>query len=359
MSIFKNIKGTLQSVQQDLSAGLGLFSSSKDKSAVRSSSHYLSAPSPRVNFEAGADLLNKYQNVWKELHKYCEENGKKAEDVDIQIGSLYIQYDRSLEVFSKLHEELANLPVMLQKLQEVTDTLAQVEEEYDKVEVALIRLQNVCEEEELQKAKISHDLQLKAYREKRFKELNKVKVQIAKEHVQKVQAFEKKHQTQLKERQVVFQEVFEHDIEQYKKHGKIERLPSTPESEKKLDLEDFVPDDNDGALEEFFEDDVGIAPESVGLGTTDLLKNQEKEDKREEDEIDEEEEKQKGLKQEGVDGAEEQKDLKNYKNEENTPVSSGDDQFKDSEDSNTNHIETESSQETMQTTDVKTETKMQ
>ncbi|KAL3859364.1 hypothetical protein ACJMK2_009588 [Sinanodonta woodiana] len=358
MSIFKNIKGTFQSVQQDLSAGFGLFSSSKDKVTVRSSVPYQSAPSSRVNNDAGADLLNKYQTIWKELHKYCEENGKKAEDVDILVGTLYVRYDRAVEVFSKLHEELANLPIMLQKLQEVTDTLAHVEEEYDKVEAALVRLQNISEEEELVKAKISHETQLKAYREKRFKELNKVKVQIAKEHVQKIQAFEKRHQSQLKERQVVFQEVFEHDLEQYKKHGRIERLPSTPESEKKLDLEDFIPDDNDGALEEFFEsDDVGLSPDS-GLGTTDLQKYQEKEDNS-----DEEEEKKEGLEQEGLCGEiepEEQKDLKNYKNEENTPVSSGDDPSKDSENSNTTGIETECSQETMHTADdVKPEPKEQ
>ncbi|KAJ8303412.1 hypothetical protein KUTeg_019808 [Tegillarca granosa] len=125
MSVFQSIKGTF-------AAGLKSFTS-RDQSKDDQVKYTKSG----VNVDTGAELLHKYQLIWKELHEQAEENARCAEDVDGLITSIYVDYDRQCETLNKLHDTVAELPVILTQLQDLTDVLANLEEEYDKVEAAM------------------------------------------------------------------------------------------------------------------------------------------------------------------------------------------------------------------------------
>lgn len=45
------------------------------------------------------------------------------QDVDGLITSLYVDYDRQYETLTKLHDTVAELPVILTQLQDLTDVL--------------------------------------------------------------------------------------------------------------------------------------------------------------------------------------------------------------------------------------------
>lgn len=45
------------------------------------------------------------------------------QNVDVQIGELFVKFDRQAEVLMKLHEEASKLPLLLQQLQNITDSL--------------------------------------------------------------------------------------------------------------------------------------------------------------------------------------------------------------------------------------------
>ncbi|XP_048778725.2 dysbindin protein homolog [Ostrea edulis] len=239
MSVFESIK-----------AGLKSFTS-RDTSGESTAQYSKTS----FNLDAGADLLQRYQLIWKELHENTEENAKQAEEVDILVNKLYVEYDRQNEILGKLHEGVKTLPLILTQLQSLTDVLAILDEEYDHVEAALLQLENIIEDQELQAAKLVDSQKLAAYRDRKMDELEKFKVQIAKDHVSKLQKVEKHKQIKLKERQEAFQDAFDQDVDFYRTHGRLERLSvSSTDSGKKADLGDIVVDSDHGELDEFLDD---------------------------------------------------------------------------------------------------------
>ncbi|XP_061197626.1 dysbindin-like isoform X2 [Saccostrea echinata] len=252
------------SVLETLKAGLKSFTSrdpSNESEAQYSKTSF--------NLDAGADLLQRYQLIWKELHDNTEQNAKQAEEVDVLVNKLFVEYDRQNEVLGRLHEGAKALPLILSDLQNLTDVLAVLDEEYDRVEAALIQLENICEEQELQNAKLLDSQKLAAYRNRKMNELEKLKVQLAKEHVKKMQKVEKHKQIKLKERQEAFQDAFDQDVDYYRTHGRLERLSvSSSDSGKKADLGDIVVDSDPEGLDEFLNDtDTTPSAETVTQST--------------------------------------------------------------------------------------------
>lgn len=242
MSVFQSIKGTF-------AAGLKSFTS-RDQSKDDQVKYTKSG----VNVDTGAELLHKYQLVWKELHEKAEENARCAEDVDGLITSLYVDYDRQCETLTKLHDTVAELPVILTQLQDLTDVLANLEEEYDKVEAAMLRLENVTEEQEFEKTRALHVQKLSQYDLGKRQEFERIKVQLAKEHHKSMKQFEQVHHSHLKERQDTFQEKFDEDVNYFKTHGHthIDRLSTgSGDSGKKPDLSEIEIEEDQDKLDEF------------------------------------------------------------------------------------------------------------
>uniref|UniRef100_K1R1Y2 Dysbindin n=1 Tax=Magallana gigas TaxID=29159 RepID=K1R1Y2_MAGGI len=237
-----NIIGTLRS-------GLKTFTS-------RDSSNETTTHDSKTSFnlDAGADLLQRYQLIWKELHENTEQNARRAEEVDVLINNLFVEYDRKNEVLGKLHESGHG------------HDFATLDEEYDHVESALIQLENICEKQELQNAKLVDSQKLAAYRNRKMDDLEKLKVQLAKDHMKSVQKLEKHKQKELKERQETFQSAFDQDIDFYRTHGRLER---NSDSGKRADLGDIVVDTDQHALDDFLkEEDTTPSVEAVTTDKT-------------------------------------------------------------------------------------------
>ncbi|XP_064598993.1 dysbindin-like [Liolophura sinensis] len=249
MSVFKNIKGTIQSVQQDISTSIkSLTTSTKEKDvAVRT------AKSHGVNLDAGADLLHRYQENWKELNKQAEENASKAEDLAILIGSLYVRYSGQSESLTQLKEETSTLPTVLQQLQDLTNQIAKVEELCEQVEAAEIHLENICEVQEFKRAQATHHQQLAAYKEMKQRDVEKFKVSLAQQHAKNIKSRDMKRQTQLKERQSIFQEAFDKDINYYRTFGHTERQPSVENEVAERKLAEIKIEEDASALDSFLE----------------------------------------------------------------------------------------------------------
>ncbi|KAK3086922.1 hypothetical protein FSP39_025508 [Pinctada imbricata] len=212
----------------------------------------------------------RYQLTWKDLHDNSESAARQAEEVDSQITKLYVHYDRQCEIMTRLHEGIAGLPVILNQLQELTDVLANLEEEYDKVEAALVYLEDVCEEAELQQAKVVDCQKLAKYQTRKKEEMEKLKIQLAKEHAKSVESVEKKRNVKLKERQEAFQEAFKEDVDYYREHGRLDRVSvSSTDSGKKTDLADFKVEEDAGILDEFLaSDEITPSTEDASATTT-------------------------------------------------------------------------------------------
>lgn len=253
MSLFHTIKGTFKAVQDDVTEGLKSLTTVVDKPHPTLPVRHSISPAKLINYEAGGELMHKHEGVWKELYEYSEQTGKNAQDVDVAIAILNSYCEKHSTILTRLHKETAEIPCLLNQLQSITDTLASVEEECDKVEAILVQLQDVCDQQEFVTNQASHHKQLAVYRMKKEHELQSYKVRLARNHAHKMEAMKKKREHLLQERQAAFEEQFSQDVDYFKKHGQTGRLPSTPESQKKLDLADVELEEDSRALDAFFE----------------------------------------------------------------------------------------------------------
>ncbi|GFT74610.1 dysbindin, partial [Nephila pilipes] len=80
---------------------------------------------------------------------------------------------------------------------------------------------------------------------------------LGEEHAHKVFEYEKKQENILKERQHTFQEAFEEEVEQYKKHGlkNLRQRVSSNSSANSVSLEDIDLEEDASALDEFLGDE--------------------------------------------------------------------------------------------------------
>lgn len=242
MSVFKSIKGTF-------AAGIKSITS---RDAVKPD-FPVGLSRSTVNFDTGADLLARYQDVWKELHDNYQENARKAENVDGQITELYVRYDKQQEVMSRLHESVVALPMLVTQLEQATDLLASLDGEYEKVNNALVHLEDVIEEQELFTAQVIDTKKLSEYNQRKQDELENCKVQLARDHARKIHDLEKNKKNIQKEREEAFQDAFEDDLDYYKKYGRLVDKVSVSSSEgsKKMDIADVSFEEEDDALDEF------------------------------------------------------------------------------------------------------------
>ncbi|XP_041376215.1 dysbindin-A-like [Gigantopelta aegis] len=251
MNVFEKVKGKFQNVQQDLYDGLKALTSldSQPRHGMLRQLH-----TDGVNLDAGADLLNKYQNTWKELQDNTVENAQKAENVDCQIGLLFVRWDRQLETMGRLETEVKELPSVLSMISQLTNTLGYVEERCKMLEAALERFEDVCEEELMQRERVSHVLQLANYKRQRNEEVEKIKAQLSKAHTKTMQSIERQRLSKLKEREQVFSEAFSQDINYYQTHGRIEKLTMTNILLPKVSsLSEITLDQDDHDLDKFLE----------------------------------------------------------------------------------------------------------
>ncbi|XP_052229227.1 uncharacterized protein LOC127843585 isoform X3 [Dreissena polymorpha] len=216
MSLLKSIRTTLKSAPDDFLRGLDVLTapSAKPSSGISLQTATL------INFDAAQELLTRNECIWKELNEQTEVAGKQAQDADSMISALLAGVDRQKELVVRFHEEVSRLPQILQQLQEITNSLAQVDENCDLVEAALVQLETLCEEQVYQANVDSHHKQLAVYKMKKDHELNTYRVQLARAHTAKAEELQQRKKHLLKERQMAYAEEFAHEVDYYKKHGK-------------------------------------------------------------------------------------------------------------------------------------------
>uniref|UniRef100_T1J255 Uncharacterized protein n=1 Tax=Strigamia maritima TaxID=126957 RepID=T1J255_STRMM len=174
------------------------------------------------NENAGADVLARYQREWMLLHQIAEENADKAKTVYDFINKLRSQCDKQHELLGQLTCQLTLVPKLSQYVQSLAEETDELGKTFEKVNSALVNLEHVIEIQELQEKRLEQKFQLTLFKERKTADLERLKLELANEHVQKVRAYESRQQTLLKEREETFREVFEEELNHYKIHGRIE-----------------------------------------------------------------------------------------------------------------------------------------
>ncbi|XP_040901304.1 dysbindin-A-like [Toxotes jaculatrix] len=214
--MFENFRERLHMVQQDFTTGLkSLGDKSRDTKIKRRPRFEETLP----HFSAGLEILSRYEENWFLLHKRTKDCAQAAEAVDGDIVMLSAHWERRRTALTQLQEQLQSLPTFISELDAITANIAHLEGDFEEMESRLIHLETLCCQCEQQTVKQHHINQLEAYKKKKRKELEALEAELSSEHAQKVAELEQTMQHKLRERQKVYEEAFNQDMEQYLSTG--------------------------------------------------------------------------------------------------------------------------------------------
>lgn len=202
-----------------------------------------------VNYDAGADLLHKYQTEWNQLHLLAEDNAHKAEEVNEMISLLHHQMSEQWKKMDTITSCMNSMPQLVKSIENTMNDMENIKTLIHDVEHQLLKLEDVVEEQELQEQMLNERFQLAVYRSKKLKELELISGELEAEHKEKLEDLEQKINIKLQERQEIFNQVFQQDMRQYIISGIIPVMKSNGGRDE-VSLEDIEIEDNTDALNE-------------------------------------------------------------------------------------------------------------
>ncbi|EDV98010.1 dysbindin protein homolog [Drosophila grimshawi] len=226
-------------------------------SSSRSSSHFLGGQladgvPTQLNVAAGCNLLSKYEDDWQQIHAANKANAEHASSVAEQITAVLQRAGDQRGTINEVNACLAGLPALVTKLKESVETVRSLEQMGSQLELELEKLENLCEECELQEFVLEQQFQLSRHKQKKLDELEQYRQQIAEQHQQMIRVHEQQLRQLQKERQAVFDDAFRGDLEEYKQRGQLTKILTKTNN---LALEEVVLEQNDSeakdALEQF------------------------------------------------------------------------------------------------------------
>ncbi|CAH0396200.1 unnamed protein product [Bemisia tabaci] len=242
--MFTNLKSKLQSVQESVTSSLQSITINSTKA------QYVAPEKP--NFDAGAELLHKYQTEWNELHNNAKDNAFQAEIVARSIAKMCLTVKKQHNDLERLNTCLATLPVLIEDIHTMHQTLENLNRLVEDVENDLIKLDDAKNALSMHGKMLNEKIELANYEGKKLAELETLRVKLAQDYSLKLTHYEQTQSSKLKERQEVCQEAFQKDIQEYKQSG---TLPApSPGSKSELSLEEIELDSPNDGLDEMLAD---------------------------------------------------------------------------------------------------------
>lgn len=251
--MLENLRDKIINVQHDLSASFRNLTTG-DGQLYRRQKH---GNYKGISQNAGADLLHHYQKQWEEMHNFDAENAKRAEEVDALIGNLHKQCEQELAAIRQLNSQLKALPALQSSIMMLMGKIGELEGIFEEVEDALINLEDTIETQELQERQLDHRFQLALYKEKKLADFEALRAKLAEEHAHNIAEFERRQKEILKERERTFKEAFEEDLQQYRQHGRVERVSSCSSADSQVLLENIELNQDSAELNDFLGDETG------------------------------------------------------------------------------------------------------
>ncbi|XP_023187019.1 dysbindin-A-like [Xiphophorus maculatus] len=246
--MFGNFRERLHMVQQDFSTSFKTLGDMSKETKIKRKSR-LEEGFPFLG--GGLDILNRFEKSWFLLHKRTKACTQTAESVDGDIVMLSAHWERRKAALTHLQEQLQSLPDFITELDAITANIAQLEGEFAEMESRLLHLETLCCQCEQQTVKNHHMSQLEEYKKKKRKETDLLEAELKCEHAQRVAEMELVMQQKLRERQKVYEEAFNQDVEKYLSTGCLQGKESAGVDVAVLDQMTFINLSDLEALDDF------------------------------------------------------------------------------------------------------------
>lgn len=165
-----NLKDFISVVQGGLSTNNNLRQTLQEVQKVRNifREKQRSVNECKVNFGAGGELLEKYQENWAEIHKNADDNAKAADEVDKLIAEVHQLAKSRLRSANDMSHNLAYLPSLTAAVAQCMDSLKSIQELMKTVEDDLVEFEDLVERNKMEKWKLDHHYHLSLYKEKKL-----------------------------------------------------------------------------------------------------------------------------------------------------------------------------------------------
>ncbi|XP_013182342.1 PREDICTED: dysbindin [Papilio xuthus] len=235
LSSHNNLRQTLQEVHKVTN----IF---KDKQKVANES--------KVNYSAGGEILEKYQNDWVDIHANAEKNAKAADEVDKLIKELHGITNTRVKSYKDFSQALSQLPAVTASVAQCADGLRNLKILLHDVEEQMVEFEDMIERRKMEKWKLDHHYQLTLYKEKKMTELEEIRSKLAKENSEQNMERERKRLAELQAKRENSSIAFQKDIAIYLSSGSVpHKLPSSPN----ITLEQIQLEDDKTDLEKFLD----------------------------------------------------------------------------------------------------------
>ncbi|XP_033957577.2 dysbindin-A-like [Pseudochaenichthys georgianus] len=164
---------------------------------------------------------------------------------------LSAHWERKRAALTQLQEQLQSVPAFIGDLDAMTANIAHLEGDFEEMESKLMYLETLCCQCEQQTVQQQHINQLEAYKKKKRKEVEALEVELNSEHAQKVAELEQTMKQKLRERQKVYEEAFNQDVQQYLSTGYLQHREQAGTDVRVLDQMTVTNISDQEALDDF------------------------------------------------------------------------------------------------------------
>ena len=230
---------------------------SSSKSFSGSGAGWAGRAQPRVNQDVGSELLTHFKDEWAEIHQNTEASSVAVSKMESDLQHLNASLTQSHGVIKSCWMEFANLKEILEVLDEAQSKVKEVGELIQGVEEAIHEYS--LTKAELEKERQKHSLQKQhekviADNNSKVEQMKKV---LMNEQQLSVSLKNELTNKELKERQDAFQEIFDRQMEDYRKKGEVDQPINEVKIKRSMSqLEEVEIEDEDGkvSLHEFLSD---------------------------------------------------------------------------------------------------------
>ncbi|KAG5897134.1 hypothetical protein JTB14_025087 [Gonioctena quinquepunctata] len=205
-----------------------------------------------INLNAGAEILQHFQNQWEELHKINEENAKNAEKAAHEIERISAKINAN-KTNLELIEHIFTNSKLADNISRCLNAINDLYRSSEKIEHDLIKLETLMDEGDFQRLQRQHKYHLDQYQIRKEESLETFKSNLNEKHTKKIADYDASKKIVLEERQKVFQDAFKTDLEMYKSMGTIPEISHSKKQNGAL-LEEIQLDFDQNELDQFFND---------------------------------------------------------------------------------------------------------
>jgi len=201
--------------------------------------------------DAGAAVLQHYQDCWQSIHNGAEQTSRQADRCDRTISQLHAEYEKQWRHVSMLSWMVSELPELGRQVEKVMGDLANLGDLYSDVELALLTLEETLDARECQEKQLQQRFEMTMYQEKRRHELQELEVHLSNQYDRRMKELELEDDKKKTERQQVFHQKFQEDLEKFQSTGFLE-VPLVRTQE--MNLESVNLSEDESELEAFLDD---------------------------------------------------------------------------------------------------------